>query len=253
VKNALLRVMLERKIGGYELHPDSLVFATTNLGAEGVGDLLPPHARNRITVITARKPDNMEWIEWGINNGVDHTLLGWCKDNPHLFYGFEDVKDPDDNPYIYHPKQQRTAFVTPRSLEAASDWLKTREHFDDQTLTGLLMGTIGERGAMDLMAFVKLSDQLPSLQSIKDEPKTAKVPDSAAAVCMVVYRSLSTLGADWVDSWMDYMVRLDKEAQGMFANGCSAEKYAHRKIVMTNKKFTQWAMDNNYMFAADKK
>ena len=253
VKNALLRVMLERKIGGYALHPDSLVFATTNLGAEGVGDLLPPHARNRITVITARKPDNMEWIEWGINNGVDHTLLGWCKDNPHLFYGFEDVKDPDDNPYIYHPKQQRTAFVTPRSLEAASDWLKTREHFDDQTLTGLLMGTIGERGAMDLMAFVKLADQLPSLQSIKDDPKNAKVPDSAAAVCMVVYRSLSTLGADWVDSWMDYMVRLDKEAQGMFANGCSAEKYAHRKVVMTNKKFTQWAMDNNYMFAADKK
>ena len=253
VKNALLRVMLERKIGGYALHPDSLVFATTNLGAEGVGDLLPPHARNRITVITARKPDNMEWIEWGINNGVDHTLLGWCKDNPHLFHGFEDVKDPDDNPYIYHPKQQRTAFVTPRSLEAASDWLKTREHFDDQTLTGLLMGTIGERGAMDLMAFVKLSDQLPSLQSIKDEPKTAKVPDSAAAVCMVVYRTLSTIGGDWIDSWMDYMVRLDKEAQGMFANGCSAEKYAHRKVVMTNKKFTQWAMDNNYMFAADKK
>ena len=115
------------------------------------------------------------------------------------------------------------------------------------------MGTIGERGAMDLMAFVKLSDQLPSLQSIKDEPKTAKVPDSAAAVCMVVYRTLSTIGGDWIDSWMDYMVRLDKEAQGMFANGCSAEKYAHRKVVMTNKKFTQWAMDNNYMFAADKK
>ena len=195
----------------------------------------------------------MEWIEWAINNGVDHTLLGWCKDNPHLFYSFEDVKNPDDNPYIYHPKQQRTAFVTPRSLEAASDWLKVREHLDDQTLTGLLMGTIGERGAMDLMAFVKLADQLPTLQSIKDDPKHAKVPDSAAAVCMVVYRSLSTIGSDWIDAWMDYMVRLDKEAQGMFANGCSVEKYAHRKIVMTNKKFTQWAMDNNYMFAADKK
>ena len=253
VKNALLRVMLERKIGGYELHPDSIIFATTNLGAEGVGDLLPPHARNRITVITSRKPDNMEWIEWGINNGVDHTLLGWCKDNPHLFHSFEDVKDPDDNPYIYHPKQQRTAFVTPRSLEAASDWLKTREQFDDQTLTSLLMGTIGERGAMDLMAFVKLADQLPSLQSIKDDPKNAKVPDSAAAVCMVVYRTLSTIGPDWIDAWMDYMVRLDKEAQGMFANGVQPATYANRKVVMTNKKFTQWAMDNNYMFAADKK
>jgi len=252
VKNSLLRLMLERKIGSYTLHPDSLVFATTNLGAEGVGDLLPPHARNRITVLTARKPDNMEWIEWGINNGIDHTLLGWCKDNPHLFHGFESVPRPDDNPYIYHPQQQRTAFVTPRSLEAASDWLKQRENFDDQTLTSLLMGTIGDRGAMDLMAFVKLADQLPSLQSIKDSPATAKVPDSSAAVCMVVYRTLATIGADWVDAWMEYMNRLDKEAQGMFANGVRAPKYAHQKLVMTNRKFTEWAMQNNYMFAADK-
>ena len=44
VKLALLRMMLERKIGSYTLHPDSIVFATTNLGAEGVGDLLPAHA-----------------------------------------------------------------------------------------------------------------------------------------------------------------------------------------------------------------
>jgi hypothetical protein len=117
----------------------------------------------------------------------------------------------------------------------------------------MLMGTIGERGAMDLMAFVKLADQLPSAESIKQDPKNAKVPSSAAGVCMVVYRTLASLEKDWLDPWMDYLVRLDKEAQGMFANGCSAEKYAHRKIVMTNKKFTQWAMDNNYMFAADKK
>jgi hypothetical protein len=253
VKLALLRLMLERKIGSYTLHPDSIIFATTNLGAEGVGDLLPPHARNRITVITARKPSNMEWIEWGINNGVDHTLLGWCKDNPQLFLSFEDVRDPDDNPYIFHPKAQRAAFVTPRSLEAASDILKERHLFDDQTLTGTLMGTIGDRAAMDLMAFVKMADQLPSLQSIKDDPKNAKVPDSAAAVCMVVYRTLASLEKDWVDAWLDYMVRLDKEAQGMFANGVRAPKYSKQSMVMTNKKFTAWAMQNNYLFAADKR
>jgi MoxR-like ATPase len=63
VKNALLRLMLERKIGSSTLHPDSLVFATTNLGSEGVGDLLPAHARNRLTIIKTRKPTNVEWIE----------------------------------------------------------------------------------------------------------------------------------------------------------------------------------------------
>ena len=253
VKNALLRLILERKIGSYTLHPDSIIFATTNKGSEGVGDLLPPHARNRMTVIQTRKPNNMEWIEWGINNEIDHTLLGWCKDNPQLFYSFEDVKDPDDNPYIFHPKQQRAAFVTPRSLEAASDILKARDGLDDQTVTAALMGTIGERGAMDLMAFVKLADQLPSAESIKQDPKNAKVPNSAAGICMVVYRTLASLEKDWVDPWMDYLVRLDKEAQGMFANGVRAPKYSKQSLVMTNKKFTQWAMDNNYMFAADKK
>jgi len=252
VKNALLRVILEREVGCHKLHPDSIVFATTNLGAEGVGDLLPAHARNRVTVVTTRKPSNVEWIEWGINNGVDHTLLGWCKDNPQLFHSFVDIEDPDENPYIFHPKSQRAAFVSPRSLEAASDTLKVRDAMDDQTVTAALMGTIGERGAMDLMAFVKMADQLPSLDSIKSDPLSAKVPDSASAVCMVVYRALATIDKDWIDAWMDYMVRLDKEAQGMFVNGVRAKNYSKQSVVMTNRKFTEWAMQNNYMFAADK-
>eukprot|EP00919_Chromeraceae_sp_WS-2016_P055331 GHVR01131530.1.p1 GENE.GHVR01131530.1~~GHVR01131530.1.p1 ORF type:complete len:366 (-),score=29.69 GHVR01131530.1:603-1700(-) len=253
VKNAMLRLMLERKIGNYTLHKDSIVFATTNLGAEGVGDLIPPHARNRIVMSVMKKPTNMEWISWAINKELDPALLGWCKDNPHLFYSFEDVKNPDDNPYIYHPKQQRASFVTPRSLEACSIWLEQRDKLDDTTLTSMLMGTIGERGAMDLMAFVKLSDQLPSFESIKKDPKNAKVPTSASAVCMVVYRTLATLEKDWVDAWMEYMVRLDKEAQGMFANGVRDPKYAKQSMVMTNKKFTQWAMENQHLFASDKK
>ena len=253
VKNALLRVMQERTVGSIKLHPDSIVYATTNKGSEGVGDMLPPHARNRVSVVQVRKTDNMAWIEWGINNGIDHSLLGWCKDNPQLFASFEEVKDPDENPYIFHPKQQRTAFVTPRSLHSASDILHQRHAFDDQTLTALLMGTIGDRGAMDLMAFVKLADQLPSLQSIKDDPKNAKVPDSAAGICMVVYRTLASIEADWLNAWMDYGPRLDVEAQGMFANGVRAPKYSKQSMVMKNKKFTAWAMQNNYMFAADKR
>jgi energy-coupling factor transporter ATP-binding protein EcfA2 len=253
VKQGLTAFMLERKLGSYKLHPDSIVFCTTNLGAEGVGDLLVAHQRNRITVVTARKPSNMEWIEWGINNGIDHTLLGWCKDNPQLFADFTEMRDPEENPYIYHPRAQRAAFVTPRSLEAASDILKQRGGMDDMTVTAALMGTIGDRGAMDLMAFVKLADQLPSLESIKKDPSNAKVPSSAAAVCMVVYRTLASLERDWLDAWMDYMQRLDKEAQGMFANGVRAPKYSKQSMVMTNKKFTQWAMQNNYLFASDVK
>lgn len=252
VKNAMLRVILEGKIGVHSLHPDSIRFATTNLGAENVGDMLPPHARNRMTIVRSRKSTNTEWMEWGINNNIDHSLLGWVKDNPQLFYSFEDIKNPDDNPYIFHPQQQREAFVTPRSLELASNWLKVRDQIDSQTLSAALIGTIGARGALDLDAFVKLADQLPSLESIKKSPDTATVPKASAATAMVVFRTLTNIDREWVDAWMTYMVRLDKEAQGMFANGVRQKNYSRQNVVMTNKKFTEWAMQNNYLFTADK-
>ena len=71
---------------------------------------------------------------------------------------------------------------------------------------------------------------------------------------MVVFRSLTSIDREWVDAWMTYMQRLDTEAQGLFANGVRSSKYSKTKqsLVMQNKQFTQWAMDNNYMFAADK-
>ena len=252
VKQATTRTLLERTVGATPLPEGSIVFATTNLGAEGVGDLLAAHTRNRVTVVRMRKPTATEWIEWGINNGVNSTVLGWVKDNPQVMQSFTEVQDPEENPYIFHPRAVgRDAFVTPRSLDAASDILNVAG-LDEDTVTSALIGTVGARAAMDLAAYAKLANQLPKREEILQDPMNAKVPDTAASVCMVVYRALSTMTADFVDSWMDYMGRLDAEAQGLFANGVRAESYSKRGLVMTNKKFTSWAMANNYMFTADK-
>jgi hypothetical protein len=259
VQQALTCLILERKIGPYEMHPDSILFATSNLGAEGVGDLMAAHACNRLTMVTVRKPDHMEWIEWAINNDIDVSLLAWVRETPQLFHTFEDIPDkPDQNPYIYHPKATgRTSFVTPRSLEAASDWLKLRDRVKDRdTITAMLMGTIGRQAAMDLMAFVDIGDQLPTLESIKTKPKTAVVPKSAAACCMVVYRTLANIDEEWrekgwIDQWMDYLVRMDKESQGLFCNGAMTSGYRSHVHVAVNKKFGEWARENNYLYTAD--
>jgi hypothetical protein len=251
VKNALLRLMQERQIGSYKLHPDSLIFATTNLGAEGVGDMLPPHARNRIMVVRMAKPSSTHWIEWGINNGMDPSVLGWVRENPQLMQSFDEVQNPDDNPYIYHPRAQRAAFVTPRSLHKASNLLKRRGGLDDHTITAGLIGTLGERGAMDLMAFVRLANDLPSLESIKRDPLNAKVPNGAAATCMIVYRTLAIIERDWVQAWMDYLNRLPAEAAGLFVNGVRVKGYGKQGMMMTHAAFTTFARANSHLFAAD--
>jgi hypothetical protein len=254
VKTGLTRFMYERSLGTLKLPEGSIVFATTNLASEGVGDLLMPHHWNRITLLTVRKPDHMEWLEWAINNNLDPALMGWVRDNPQLFQSFEEVRDPEQNPYIFHPRDpSRKSFVTGRSLEKASKIIKaTRGKVDDTVVTAALIGTLGARAAMDLMAFVSLSHDLPTLESIKKDPLNAKVPASAAGVCMVVYRTLATIEADWVDAWMTYIGRLDAEAQGLFANGVRSPKYGKQAMIMSAKSFTSWVVSKSYLFGADK-
>ena len=255
VKLALLGAMQERVFAGRSLHPDSIIFATTNLGAEKVGDLLPPHACNRIVRMRIRKPEHMEWVAWGVENGIDHTVLGWAKETPQLFQSFEEVPDPNDNQYIFHPKaKERTSFVTPRSLEKASHIVKKREELDSFVITSLLTGIIGDRGAQDLAAFVKLANDLPSLESIKQDPEGALVPTTPSGTCMVVYRTLGSIERSWTPAWFTYMKRLDKEAQGYFINGVRDKNYdeKRREIVVQDAGYGEWCSNNSWMFTADK-
>ena len=252
VQNGLLTVLHERYIGSHKMHPDSVIFATTNLGGEGVGDLMQAHALDRIMVVESRKPTATEWVEWGINNGIEPIVLGWVRENTHCMQDYREVKNPEDNPLIFHPRAiGRNKFVTGRSLEKASNLLHQRHKLLDSTITAGLIGTIGARAALDMMAFVKLADKLPTLKSIKTSPETATVPDNPAAQCMVVFRALSTLEREWIDQWMTYLLRLPPETQGMFANGVRAKGYNKQGMVMTSASFTKWAMDNSYLFAAD--
>jgi hypothetical protein len=140
-------------------------------------------------------------------------------------------------------------------LEAASDilWAADKYMLDKTTVLQLLLGTLGERGARDLMAFVTLADDLPKLQQIKDDPMNAKVPESAAAMCMVVYRTLATIEYSWVSSWMRYMARLPRESQGLFINGVRKATYPKRDIVAGTKEFGDWCIQNGWMYSADKK
>jgi len=239
VKNALLRFMLEREFAGHKLHPDSVIFATTNLGAEGVGDLLPPHARNRITVLRMRNSTTEEWVEnFAIPNGIDPVMIAFVLDDRYkhdLSAKFDEVEDPKTNEYIYHPKDKgREAFFTWRSCHAASDWLKVRDQLSTHELTAALIGTIGGKAAAEL-------------------PLTAEVPTAPVACSMVVYRTLSCIERSWMDSWMDYLARLPRELQVMFAMQVRKNSYAKRDEVMSNAKFTKWCLDNNFIAVTDKK
>lgn len=248
VQNAVLPILLERRVGAQKLQPGSIVFGTTNLGGENVGDLLQSHARNRLVVVSMRKPTADEWIEqFAVDAGIMPEVIAWVRETPQVMHSFEDVENPDENPYIFHPKKIMPAFVTPRSLEKASDVLKVRSMLDEDTVIHALKGTVGERAALDLRAFVQLADKLPAWKSIIADPERCPVPTNPAAIVMLVFTAVSRIEKDTIDSWMDYLTRIPKEAQALFCHH-AMKAAAKATLVATNKKFTAYALKNQYMY-----
>ena len=211
-----------------------------------------------------RKATAEEWVEdYAINAGIHPVMISFVlREVPQVFQSFEDVtsSNPDDdldkggNPYIYHPKAVgRTSFWTHRSAEAASDIMYVKDQMDATTFHAALAGTVGIRGASDLVSYFRIADEMPLAEDIKENPKTAKIPSNPAAVCMVIMRTLNTLDRTWINAWMDYVVRLDPQEQAIFSNLVRGEKYKHRELVMTNKKYTDWCLQNQHFYTADKK
>ena len=262
VKNALLTLMMEGRIGEFFLPvgpngEKSIVFGTTNLQSEGVGDLLEAHARNRVTMVQVRKPhagfnadgsiDEDSWGRWAINNGIDAAIIAWVKQYPQALASYTDPSQKE-NPYIFDPKRAGgNAFVTPRSLEKASHIAKRRDMLGDSLTISLLTGAIGESAARDMQAFFTVVDKLPSWEAIIGSPKTAKMPDDTVAKCILVFSALTRVEKDTLAAWMDYVERMDKEWQALFATSLMKSP-TKQAFAVHSKKFVDWARTNQWMF-----
>jgi hypothetical protein len=245
VKNMLLPVMLERRLGSVKFHPDSIVYSTGNLTTDGVGDTMKAHAKNRLTAVTVRNPNDDEWVAWGVDNGIAPEVLAWVKQFPHCLSMYTD-ESQKENMYIYNPRKQQEAFVSPRSLSKASHIVRSRDVLGEDTTLTALMGTIGESAARDMSAYFSLADGLPSRESIYKEPEKANLPKDPAAKVILVMRELMTITEEHMDAWMKYLQRLPMETQALFAVNIMAS--TRKSIAATNKSFVNWAVANNQYF-----
>ena len=66
---------------------------------------------------------------------------------------------------------------------------------------------------------------------------------------MLVAKAVQRIEKVSIDAWMDFLPRISKEAQGLFARSVMSDKCPKRTVAATNPKFAKWAADNNYLFA----
>lgn len=242
VLNMLLPVILEKRLGDVPLPTGSIVYATTNLDTDGVGDNIPAHAYNRMSELVADINAD-QWLEWASNNGVSPEVMAFAKQTSEVFQCYTELGKNEKNPYIFNPMTGNVrTFCSPRSLAKASHLIESRDVLGDALLPALI-GTIGESGARQMEALVNLSDQLPLFENIVKDPAKTKIPsnDSVSALFILAFMLSSRVNAETMDAVMTYVTRWTHfEAHALFITSLAGNR---NKVGMAckNRQFTQAA------------
>jgi GTPase SAR1 family protein len=232
VKNMIAPILYERRVGTLLMPEGSVWFAATNLAAEGLGDSLAAHLRNRLVVVKMRKPTVDEWINnFAIPNKLHPVLLACVQEYSQVFDSFVDYLDggkfegkdlEKDNPYIFNPRIVQEAYASPRSLHAASDVLYATESLGDDIMRIALEGTIGKPFTSVLTSFIRFGQQLPPISQIKANPETATIPSNKIAQQVQVFQFISRAETrEDAEAFVKYLSRLQPEIQSLFCRRVS--------------------------------
>lgn len=157
VSAAAYQLILDRRLGEYEVPPGWAIFAAGNRqGDRGVTYTMPAPLANRFSHFEVESNID-DWVSWAYANNMDDRLIGFLRFRPELLFDF----NPAHNP---------VAFPSPRSWEFAH---RTLQKFGDhpELLLPTLQSCVGPAAGLELHAFIENLEKMPDLDAIlRGEP-----------------------------------------------------------------------------------
>ena len=151
VQAAAYQLILNRKVGQYELPDNVLIVAAGNREADkGVTYRMPAPLANRFVHLEMTHNFD-DWFQWAVNNNINKDVVGY------LTFSKKDL-------YDFDPKSPNRSFATPRSWSFVSDLLDDDD--DPEITTDLVSGAIGEGLAVKFMAHRKVAASMPNPSDI---------------------------------------------------------------------------------------
>lgn len=173
VQAAAYQLILNRRIGKYRLPDNVVMVAAGNRESDkGVTYRMPTPLANRF-IHQEMKVDFASWQEWAVQNRIHKDVVGY------LSFAKQDL-------YDFDAKSASRAFATPRSWTFVSQLLSDG-NADDDTVTNLVAGTVGEGLAVKFMAHRKVAGRMPDpMDILKGKVKDLNVKEVSAMYSLVI-------------------------------------------------------------------
>jgi MoxR-like ATPase len=215
------QLVLDRKLGEYLLPDGWVVIAAGNPASErGVHFAMPRPLRNRFVHLDL-EPDLDDWCRWAVKAQVRSEIIAFLRFKPDLLHTADATSDAN-------------AWPTPRSWEMASQVLcGIARRQKTQFLSGasefeaqLLDGTVGPAAASELVAFIRLFRQLPSIDEILLNPTTAPLPTEPSAQIAIATALGRAMSDTSVGRGIAYLDRMPTEMRVMAMRDAAARDTA---------------------------
>jgi len=173
VQSAAYQLILNRRVGKYVLPDNVVMVAAGNRESDkGVTYRMPTPLANRF-IHQEMKVDFASYQEWAVMNKIHKDVVGY------LSFAKQDL-------YDFDAKSSSRAFATPRSWTFVSQLLND-ESTDDETLTNLIAGTVGEGLAVKFMQHRKVAGRMPNPKDILEgKVKDLQVKEVSAMYSLVI-------------------------------------------------------------------
>ena len=210
---AAYNVVLDHRIGIYDLHPNCFIACagnreedraiTTNIGSA---------MTSRLVHLTLN-PTVDEWIEnVALKQHYDYRIPAFLSLNPNAFMDFD-------------PKKPTDTYCCPRTWEFVNrelEWFKKNDPKlkDLSKKIPLLVGTLNAGVALEFIQFCKVIDKLPKFNDIVSAPKRTALPDDLASQWAIVTMCIAKVTKDNIASVGTYIGRINNRAmQTLFTRG----------------------------------
>lgn len=238
VKAAAAELMRVGQVGTWRIPPGWTVIAASNRMSDrsAVTKSLDQVINRRLEVIIT--DDLQSWENWAFESGIDPLFISFANQYPNVVFS-EGV-----------PEKQGP-WCTPRSLVMLSRVLDTLRDDKgrlpvDKLAVELAGGMIGQAGAAQLFAHIRLGHEMPDYADIVKDPMKCKVADKPDANILITYNLAARVSVEDIDPVVKYMMRLPKEFAVTFAKAACNRVPA----LIHSKAIEDWAQKNSTLMVA---
>lgn len=225
VQNALLQLVLTRRLGDYVLPEGWLIVAAGNRITDGTfSRRLSKALGSRFATHIDLVADLDDWCRWAVSADLRPEVIGFVRLRPDLLHAFD-------------PKAKGNSFPCPRTWETVSNFV---DELPKELELAFFSGTLGDGAAAEFCGFLRVYRDLPNLDAVLLDPDNAQVPTNASvqyAMCGAMSRKVSEANASRAFS---YMSRLPVEFQVVWLR--DAMRYT--PALCATKEFTKWIVQH---------